>query len=162
MNYFELFEIPAGPSVDKAIVSRNYLQLQKKYHPDFYTGAGEMEQEDALQLSADINKAYKIFQHPDKTIEYFLKYSGLMEGEEKYQLPNDFLMEMMEINEMLMEDPEQSKKEILSIENKLNSEIKNINDNYWIGVTDGQSLQHLKLIYFKKKYLQRILDRLAD
>lgn len=162
MNYFELFEIPVGPSVDKTIVSRNFLQLQKKYHPDFYTGAGETEQEEILQLSADINKAYKIFQQPDKTIEYFLQISGLMEQEEKFQLPNDFLMEMMEINESLMEDPEAAKKEVEQIAGKLNTETKNIVDNYWIGVTDGTSLQHLKSIYFRKKYLQRILDRLAD
>ncbi len=162
MNYFELFEIPLGPAVDKAIVSRNYLQLQKKYHPDFFTGAGEVEQEEVLELSADINKAYKIFQNADKTIEYFLQVSGIISADEKFQLPNDFLLEMMEINEALLEEPEKAKKEVNKIGEKLNIEMKGIVDNYWLGLTDGTSLQHLKTIYFKKKYLQRILDRLVD
>ncbi len=162
MNYFELFEIPPGPTVDISIVSRKYLQLQKKFHPDFFTGAGELEQEDALQLSADINKAYKIFQQPVKTVEYFLQISGLLEADEKFVLPKDFLMEMMDINESLLEDPEQTTIDVLKAEEKLNTEIKNITDNYWTGNTNGESLQHLKLNYFKKKYLQRILERLAD
>ena len=160
MNYFELFQIPVGPVVDKAIISRNYIALQKNFHPDYFTESGEWEQDEVLQKSADINKAYKIFQDADKTIEYFLQLSGLIEVDEKYNLPNEFLMEIMEINETLGENPEAAKNEVTSLKEKLDIESKNITDNYWLGVTDGESFQHMKLNYYKKKYLKRILERL--
>jgi molecular chaperone HscB len=50
-----------------------------------------------------LNKAFTTFQDPDKTIKYVLQLKGLLEEEEKYELPPDFLMEVLEINEELME-----------------------------------------------------------
>lgn len=160
MNYFELFSVPVGPSVDRAVISRNYISLQKEFHPDFFTGSSQSEQEMVLEKSADINRAYKIFQNPDRTIEYFLRYSGLITPDEKMELPTDFLMEMMELNEELSDKPEKALNSIESFQSKLDEEAKVITDNYWTGMADGESLHKLKLNYYKKKYLNRILERL--
>ena len=62
MNYFELFELPVAPRVDKSSLARKYFELQKRYHPDFFSNASEDDREAALQKSAAINKAYNIFQ----------------------------------------------------------------------------------------------------
>ena len=47
MNYFELFEIPVSLIVDQNKLSSQYLALQKKYHPDFFAGAGKDVQAEA-------------------------------------------------------------------------------------------------------------------
>jgi hypothetical protein len=58
-------------------------------------------------------KGLKILQDRDQTIKYVLQLKGLLEEEEKYQLPPDFLMEMMEMNEKLLEeDPDDFRKEV--------------------------------------------------
>ena len=44
MNYFELFEIPVALKVDKALLARKYFELQKKFHPDFFSTGTEAEQ----------------------------------------------------------------------------------------------------------------------
>jgi molecular chaperone HscB len=56
-----------------------------------------------LEITANLNKAFKTFQNSDDTIKYVLQLKGLLEEEEKYQLPPDFLMEVLEINEKLMD-----------------------------------------------------------
>ena len=98
MNYFELFEIPVSFNVDKTLLAKKYFELQKKYHPDFFSQGSEAEQEEALERSSQVNRALKIFKHPDETIKYLLQLKGLLEEEEKYQLPPAFLMDMMELN----------------------------------------------------------------
>jgi molecular chaperone HscB len=162
MNYFELFGLPVAPSVDRSTLSKTYFDLQKKYHPDFFSNAGDMEKDEVLHHSAAVNKAYKVFQDPERTIEYFLQHMGLVETDEKYSLPPDFLMEMMEINEALTEDEAAATRQVNEYAQRLTDEVKPIIEHYPLGVTDGADLQKLKAYYYKKKYLQRILDRLAD
>ena len=159
MNYFELFDLPVSFTVDKSTLAKKYFELQKKYHPDFYTQADEAEQEDVLEKSSAINKALKILQNKESTIKYVLQLKGLLEEEEKYKLPPDFLMEVMELNENLSDD---STTAIAVFENDIYAGVKQIIEQYDDALITTASLLKVKEYYFKKKYLQRILDRLDD
>ena len=159
MNYFELFDIPVSLQVDKKLLAQKYIALQKKYHPDFFTQATEMEQADALETSSQINKALKTFKNEDETIKYVLQLKGLLQEEEKYQLPPDFLMEVMELNEELSES---STAQIADFEAAIYTGVKDIIEQYNNSTTTTADLLKVKEYYFKKKYLQRILERLAD
>jgi molecular chaperone HscB len=159
MNYFELFDIPVSIKIDQGNLSTKFFELQKKYHPDFFANATEAEQEEALQVSSDANKALKIFRNEDQTIKYVLQLKGLLEEEEKYQLPPDFLMEMMELNEELSDD---SPSKISNLGKQLHYEVSSIIENYDDDSTTTAQLLQLKEYYYKKKYLRRILERLGD
>lgn len=163
MNYFDLFGIPISVKVDKSALAKKYFELQREFHPDFYTQADESDQQRALEQSAQINKGLKILQQQDATIHYVLQLRGLVSEEEKYSLPPDFLMEMMELNEKLMEeDAGSSKNELAQLEESLQGQIKDIIENYQHDSISVENLQKLKEYHFKKKYLQRILDRIVD
>jgi molecular chaperone HscB len=157
MNYFELFELPVSFNIDKSKLALKYFELQKKYHPDFFTQATEHEQDQALEISAQLNKALKVLKNETETIKYVLQLKGLLEEEEKYQLPPAFLMEMMELNEELSDD---SAKQINDMEANLYAQVQPIIENYDDNSTSTADLLKLKEYYYKKKYLQRILDRL--
>lgn len=162
MNYYELFNLAPAPKVEKGMLAKKYFTLQKENHPDFFTQASGMEQEDALQLSSEINKAFAIFQRDDKTLEYFLQYKGVIATDEKYALPPDFLMEVMELNETLDEkDGVTIAEEMADIEKPLLEEVLPLLQK---GEADlsAPELEQLKAYYYKKKYLRRILDRLGD
>ncbi len=49
MNYFELFEIPVQLKVDTRQLGKKYFELQKKYHPDFFTQSTPEEQAEVLE-----------------------------------------------------------------------------------------------------------------
>lgn len=158
MNYFELFEIPVSLTIDKAAITKKYVELQKKYHPDFFTQENEYAQEEALEKSSAINKAMKVFKNADATLKYVLELKGLVEEEEKYPLPPDFLMEVMELNENLSEG---SVAAIEAFEKDIYAEVSGIIENYNDAGIAKENLLKLKEYYYKKKYLQRILDRMA-
>lgn len=160
MNYFELFEFEIAPIVDKSLLTKKYLQLQKQYHPDNYSLSDENEQNQSLEMSSLINKAFAVFKDDLKTIGYFLEIKGLISEEEKYQLPSAFLMEMMEVNEQIDEgDFEASSIEL--IQKELDQEIQFVIQKNAFDYTDDELLK-VKEFYYKKKYLKRILDRLTD
>ncbi|WP_301924220.1 Fe-S protein assembly co-chaperone HscB [Ferruginibacter sp.] len=159
MNYFELFDLPVSLNVDKSSLAKKYFELQKKYHPDYFTQATEAEQEEALEKSSAVNKALKILKDKDRTIKYLLQLKGLLEEEEKYLLPPDFLMEVMELNEELTAE---SATAINDFEKGIYSGVQSIIEQYDDAAITTAELLKVKEYYFKKKYLQRILDRLDD
>ena len=166
MNYFEIFGLPIQLKVEKSDLPKRFFELSRKFHPDFYAHATPSEQEQALEITANLNKAFKTFQDPDSTIKYVLQLKGLLEEEEKYQLPPDFLMEVLEINEKLMDpsDDEEIKLNLQSTVDNLQSTIyapvKEIIENYKDGITTEKELLQVKEYYYKKKYLHRIQKEL--
>ena len=166
MTYFELFNIPVQLKVNTASLSKKFFELSRKYHPDYFTGEKEKVQADALEKSALLNKAWKTFQTPDATIKYVLQEKGLLEEEEKYELPADFLMEVLEINEQLMETDEMANTaKLSSVVSQLSSEIyepvKEIVENYQEDIISEKELLQVKEYYYKKKYLDRIHRKLS-
>jgi len=162
MNYFELFEIPVQLTIDKSSLFQKFFELSKKYHPDYFINESAEKQTEALEKSALLNKAFKIFQNTDETIKYVLQLKGLLEEEEKYQLPPDFLAKVMDINEQLMEvdDNPELKSGLQEAINKLQSEIykpvKELVEHYQDGHATEKELLQIKDYYYKKKYIDRI------
>ena len=123
-------------------------------------------QAEALEKSAMLNKAYKTFKNPDETIKYVLREKQLMEEEEKYELPPDFLMEVLEINESLMDadgadGKESITKRIDAIGEEIYAPVSSIIEGYSEGVTTEEDLLRVKEYYYKKKYLDRIRHQLS-
>ena len=169
MNYFQLFDIPIQLAVEKGSLTRKYYQLSREFHPDYHSNAPVEKKEEVLQQSSQINKAYKTFQNSDETISYVLQLKGLLHADEKYDLDPDFLAEMLDINEALMElqmDPNdhklaESEMQTKQLINNIYSEVAPIIENYQEGITTEKELLQVKEYYYRKKYLQRILDKIG-
>lgn len=172
MNYFELFGMPVQLKANVAELHSRYITLSRQYHPDYFVKDGHEKLNEMQEISATLNKAYTTFRDPDATIKYVLQVKGLLEEEEKYALPPDFLMEVMQINEELMgfdkwpvETQQSAVASIQTSVNNLQTEIyepvKEIIEHYEEGVTTREALLQVKEYYYKKKYLDRIRRELA-
>lgn len=165
MNYFELFDIAQSFQPDQALVKKKFYQLSRQYHPDFYGNGSEEEKEKALEMSALVNKAYQTLQNQDLLVKYVLKETGILEEDEKYQLSPDFLMEVMDLNEQLMDaDEPETKTAIKTAIDQLNTQIyepvKATLENHPGNTLTQEKLLQVKEFYFRKKYLDRILAEL--
>lgn len=159
MNYFELFKIPVSLRVDKSTLPKKYFELQRQSHPDFHANTGQDEQAEMLERSSQINKALQTFRDEDLTIKYVLQLKGLLEEEEKYSLPPEFLMEVMELNENISDH---SADLVKLFEDNIYKSVKEIIEHYDDNHPQTGDLLKVKEYYFKKKYLRRILERIAD
>lgn len=170
MNYFELYDLPVSFEVDKDQVKRRFYDLSKKYHPDFYVNEPKSKQEEILELSTLNNKAYHVLSHPLRRIEYVLQLHDLITEGDKYQLPQSFLMEMMDINEALMElefEPdalllERVKGQVDEAEAALFDELYSYTKQFDESPqSDTQDiLLKIRDIWYRQKYLLRIRESL--
>lgn len=159
MNYFELFGLPETVSIDKQKLKQAYFALSRQHHPD-HAASGDEEQ--ALELSAEVNKGYRILSNEDETIRYILENRGLLAEEDKASLPQEFLMEMLELNEELAEtdlSQEEGKEKIKSklegIRHEIYEPVQAIIEDPSADLSEERLLR-LKDYYLKKKYLKRL------
>lgn len=163
MSYFELFNIPISFKPDLADLKKKYYKLSFSHHPDH-----QDNQDEALEKSSELNKAYNTLIDANKRFAYILTLHNAMPEEGKAQIPQDFLMEMMDLNENLMElemEPDKEKKENLTkevekIEADLYSEIEPFIENYVYETITDDVLKKLVDYYMKQKYLLRIKQNL--
>lgn len=165
MNYYEFFELPVSPTIDKALLKKRFYQKSKAFHPDFYTLESPEKQAEVLELSSLNNLAYKVLRDDDKRLKYFLELKGALGEEGQNQVPQDFLMDIMEINEKLMElefddDPE-LRKTTMTMVQALEQELdQNAQPLLSKEALDEGSLEKLKDYYLKRRYLLRIKGKI--
>jgi molecular chaperone HscB len=168
INFFDFYGIPESFSADSALIKQKFYQFSKDFHPDFFAGESDEKQQEILELSTLNNQAYKTLSDPDKRLEYILKEHGLINEGAKPQLPADFLMEMMDLNERLMEVEDEQQlasltAETLAIENDLKANLDaSTQDFEQLDDTAKESrLNVIADIYYRQKYLLRIKESLA-
>ncbi|MBE9662647.1 Fe-S protein assembly co-chaperone HscB [Mucilaginibacter myungsuensis] len=167
INYFEFYDIPESFNPDQAQLKKNFYRLSKEYHPDFYANDTEERQQEILELSTLNNKAYHTLSDPAKRREYILQTHDLATEGAKPQLPADFLMEMMDINERLMEVENAEElahitAEALAVENELQADLDSLTADYETlnDTAKEERLNRVADIYYKMKYLLRIKESL--
>ena len=101
MNYFEVFGLPRVLNLDLKALEKAFHELSRKYHPDYFTTAPAEERQRALQMTANLNDAYRTLRHPVRRVEHLLQIEGFKPDGSK--VPRSFLMEVFEINEQLEE-----------------------------------------------------------
>ncbi|MGK0389521.1 MAG: molecular chaperone HscB [Maribacter sp.] len=167
MNYFEFYQTPISFKVDARALKRKFYALSKEYHPDFHTDKPEEEQARILELSSLNNKAYNTLKDFDLRMKYVLNLKDLLH-ESSDKLPQSFLMEMMDVNEVLMDlefDEDTSK--LTEVKESVNQmkisfldEVSSIIDNYDDTESTDEELSLIKNYYLKQRYILRIQDNL--
>ncbi|AMR32920.1 molecular chaperone Hsc20 [Mucilaginibacter sp. PAMC 26640] len=167
MNYFDFYDIAETFKPDSANLKKQFYALSKKYHPDFFANENEARQQEILELSTLNNKAYQTLSDANKLSAYILKQHGLLNEGAKPQLPADFLMEMMEINERLMEIETADQlaaitSEVIAIEGDIVDEMAALTDGYEDLDDSAKESRLIDIanIYYRQKYLLRIKDSL--
>ncbi|MBL7766446.1 MAG: DnaJ domain-containing protein [Chitinophagaceae bacterium] len=168
MDYFELFQLPVSLKVDKKQVEKKYYQLCREFHPDHIPQEDSAKIELALSETARIHAARTVLEDANKRLEYLLKEKGHILPDEKYSLPPAFLAEMMDLNEQLMElefEPNEDvskevKQALTALEQHLSEEVKPYFEMDTFVATDNE-WEMLKAYYYKRKYLQRVAEKLV-
>src|SRR6202049_3113798 len=103
-DYFNFFGVPKKLILDLATLEQQFHFLSWKLHPDHFVRASEDERQLSLDLSSQLNDAYRTLRDPVARVEYLLSLSGMRkEGQKKQQAPPELLEEVFELNESLDE-----------------------------------------------------------
>ena len=169
MNYFDFYDLEESFFINEKSLKKFYLEKSREYHPDFHSLKDEKDKEHAIKMSALNNQAYETLKSFDKRVEYILQQNQVLGKEGQNKVPSEFLMEMMELNEALMElkfDPDQDKlnsvrSEVESFKQKIYQEVEQDMMKYVKDAEQSEaSLDKIKDYYLKNKYLNRLEEQL--
>ncbi len=163
MNYFELFGLPIGFQVDTQKLRAAFMEIQKASHPDKFAQGSADEQEAALEQSSMANKGFTLLSQKERILPYVLEILGILTPDEKYALEPDFLMEMMDLNEAWMDAEDETAKQAIigqveQLKNEIYAPIQSYMEMDQIDSISQEAMLQIKSYYYKKKYLDRILE----
>lgn len=169
MNYFEFMGLPVAFKIDEAALRKKYYANSRDIHPDYFSLSDEGQRAWALEQTTLNNEAWAVLSDADKRMAYVLRLKGKLTDDAKNEtLPQDFLMEMMDINEAIMdlqmdfdrERYEKTLREVDELEKNLQDSVQNILENYSESTENDEDLEKVKIFFLKKKYFLRIRKNL--
>ena len=160
MNYFEFYDLKPGFTIDEQVLKKKFLESSRLYHPDHFVLNSEVEQSNSEEQSAYNNRAFKILSRPDSRLKYLLELKNVIHDEEVYTLGQDFLMEMLDLNDLIIEDPASATTQLNNLELDLYEEISPVLNSYDHDHVSIEELHQLKDYHYKKRYILRIRENL--
>ncbi len=166
MDYFAFFGLPRQFFPDQDKIRRAFLIKSRQLHPDYFSFSMAGEKQKAEELAGINNQAYQTLLDEDLRLAHLLGLEEVLPEEGKAQLPQEFLMEMMEVNEALMElemAPDEEKKSTLQREldelgEGLKSAVLPVMEKWDSG--EQVDLQPVVDYYMKKRYVRRLKTNL--
>jgi molecular chaperone HscB len=169
-NYFDFYGLEELFFIDEKQLKTKYIEISKSSHPDFFVN-DQAAYQIALAKTSLNNVAYKALSNWQRRIPYVLKLNGVLQ-ESKNDIPQAFLMEMMDINEAVMDlQMEPSEGALEKIKIKIESYDKSLSDELRSKTEQADQLkkskadwlvklEELKEIYLKRKYVLRLKETL--
>ncbi|MEZ8105397.1 co-chaperone HscB [Vibrio cortegadensis] len=169
MNHFELFGLPIQFSLDGSLLSSQFRELQRRFHPDNFATASERDRLLSVQKAAQINDAYQILKNPISRAEYMLLLQSIdIRAEQQTMQDPEFLMEQMELREELEDIAASADVEdaVYDFDSKVSKMYKQhlkaieeeLDQNLWTQAADR--VRKLKFVAKLKHEIELVEDRL--
>ena len=149
-----MFGLTPAYALDLDHLDRAYRDIQSKVHPDRFAQAGDAERRAAMQMTTQVNEAYRILKTPVQRAKYLLELNGVDVGfETNTAMPRDFLMEQMELRERL----EAAKKsaDLDSIADELSADRRELENQIKENIDDTHDFVAAKDLVRKLMFLER-------
>lgn len=97
---FALFGLEPAWQVDREALRRRLLALTRRTHPDYFA-ADPAQRELAERASAALNEAHSVLEDDFRRADWLVRHLGGPDEQAERQMPQEFLMEVLEWNEAL-------------------------------------------------------------
>jgi len=160
-NPFEFFDLVPSLSIDAKLLRAKFLEIQRNSHPDFGS--------DANTDSELANVHFEVLKSPEKRVQVLLElYAN--NAINNNLLPADFLMEMMELNDVIddsksgdVQATQQANSKLNLIESELDNQMNTFIKKWDTGEITVSSISdwsELIIWYQKMKYWSRLRKNL--
>ncbi len=164
MNYFEFYQLEPKVLLDLNVLRQKFYAKSRELHPD-QNNKLDLSENEIQYDSAFNNIAYKTLGSFEMRLKYILELESInIESQQNNPLPEDFLMEMLELHEEIIEAKHLNNIEELSkledsirlVEEKNLQEILPSITDYDSGKKVDNTLIKLQQYYYKLKYFNRL------
>ena len=160
-NHFELFGLTPAYALDLVHLDSVYREIQSEVHPDRFANAGDAERRASMQMTTQVNEAYRTLKNPVQRAKYLLELNGVDVGfETNTAMSADFLMEQMEMRERLEEAKSASDLDFLSRD--LSVERRDIENQMQKKIDDERDFATSRDLVRKLVFLEKFGEEIAD
>ncbi len=169
-NHFEVLGIPRRLVADTDEVTRRYYEMSRIYHPDRHQDAPVAERIQAINRTANVNKAYQVLRDPFERGKWWLEYQGEELGRENNQVPGELMILVLEIQELLEQARSRADSDVANhveehradVESERDARLERLQDNFarWDnrGLKESpELLVELKQLLSELSYLRTLL-----
>ena len=157
-DHFSVFGLEKVFSIDAAELSKKYKNLQRELHPDKFGQADEDEKDASEEWSALVNDGYKILLKPLPRAIYLLELVGFPFEEENINIDPEFLGEIMELNEEVVEA---GANEIKILADSIKVKLDEYEELVDILLTNGE-FEKAREQVAHMKYYSNVLDKIFE
>ncbi len=157
---FALLGLEPRVAIDADELHRRCIEASAENHPDRFTDP--IEQADAADRAAEINAAYRKLQDPERRANALLVLRGGPTKEQDKSLPDDLLMEMMEVRER-MEDAvtRDDADELATLQRWADDQRRSRLDNV-AALFDADDLTAVREQLNALRYIERMLEQMPE
>lgn len=114
VDYFDLLGVPRSYDLDLEKLRNNFLALNRRIHPDFFSTEENDVRDASMRIAAQINSAYETLRDPVQRAEYILHLCGGPSPNEDKSVPTDLLGTVMSMREEIDEAKESKQPAVLA------------------------------------------------
>ncbi|XP_078238006.1 iron-sulfur cluster co-chaperone protein HscB [Pogona vitticeps] len=156
-DFFRLLGCERTFRLDAARLQQQFRALQRELHPDYFSQRPQAERDFSEQHSSLVNKAYRTLLSPLSRGLYLLELNGVeLEPGTDPQADPEFLSEVMEVNEKLLEAESEAK--IEDVENFIAAKQEELVQGVSRAFDEGD-LQGAKTLLAKMKYFANLEEK---
>jgi molecular chaperone HscB len=160
-NHFELFGLTPAYALDLEKLDGAYRDIQARVHPDKFAHAGDAERRASLQMTTQVNEAYRTLKSPLRRAVYLLELKGVdVAFETDTAMPKDFLMRQMEFREKLEEARDSRALDVLK-ENLL-SDKREIEKQIAEQIDSQRNFEGAKTLVRKLMFFDRLAEEVDE
>jgi molecular chaperone HscB len=98
-DYFAVFALPRRLQLHLEDLRAAWLDLSRRFHPDYHAGASQAVRDEVLHRTALLNNAWKVLRDPILRAEYLLALLAPGLSSDKNAVPPELLEEIFDIQE---------------------------------------------------------------
>jgi molecular chaperone HscB len=181
-DYFSFLGLPRQLNLDLQELERNFRELSRKFHPDYFYNAPPAERLASLERSSYLNDAYRALRNPAARIEHLLAIEGMPSAKSEEgtaKVPPALLEEVFALNEELDEirearengaDPEELRRRLASAREPIDrkrdeheAQLRNLSGT-WDAQRDTapadqkrRTLESLRIVLLERNYINNLL-----
>jgi molecular chaperone HscB len=171
MTFFDFYNFEESFFIDKKLLRKVYLEKSRALHPDLAVKESFENSETELDLASFNNEAFTVLSDEMQTIKYILLLNDVPIDAKNAPMPNDFLLEMMDLNENIMEAKFEKNETVLNdLVNSINDISSSLTNSYFDILKEynkalpiderNNLLLKARAYYLKMNYIKRLKENL--
>jgi molecular chaperone HscB len=163
MQYYEALGLQPQLAPDLEDLKQRFYDRSRQWHPDRFSRAAPEQRQQALDMTAVLNDAFRTLRDPVKRAEYFLKENGI---ELSKDAPPELLEEVFELNMALEEmregdesarpQLESARERFAGILEEIDAELARLFAKY-DGVPERDTLEDIRGSLNRRRYISNLV-----